>query len=142
MLFLGRQYNYPTALEAALKMKEISYIFASGHAAAELKHGIIALVSEKLPSVFIAPKDSVYEKNVSTIEEVRARKGPVITVTTEGCTDMEKISNDVIYIPQATECLTPLLAIVPLQLLSYHFAVARGCDVDKPRNLAKSVTVE
>ncbi len=142
MLFLGRQFNYPTALEGALKMKEISYIFASGHAAAELKHGIIALVSEETPSVFIMPKDSVFEKNVSTLEEVKARKGPVIAVTTEGCTDLERIADDVIYIPEVTECLSPILASIPLQLLSYHFAVACGCDVDKPRNLAKSVTVE
>ena len=123
-------------------MKEISYIFASGHAAAELKHGIIALVSEETPSVFIMPKDSVFEKNVSTLEEVKARKGPVIAVTTEGCTDLERIADDVIYIPEVTECLSPILASIPLQLLSYHFAVACGCDVDKPRNLAKSVTVE
>ena len=142
MLFLGRQFNYPTALEGALKMKEISYIFASGHAAAELKHGVIALVSESVPSVFIMPRDYVYDKNVSTLEEVKARKGPVIAITTEGSTDLERIADDVIYIPEVTECLSPILAVIPLQLLSYHFAVARGCDVDKPRNLAKSVTVE
>ncbi|MDF1811129.1 MAG: glutamine--fructose-6-phosphate transaminase (isomerizing) [Verrucomicrobiales bacterium] len=142
MLFLGRQFNYPTAMEAALKMKEISYIFASGHASAELKHGVIALVTEKLPSVFIMPNDSVYEKNVSSLEEVKARKGPCIAVTTEGNTEMERIADDVIYIPPVTECLSPILSVIPMQLLSYHFAVARGCDVDKPRNLAKSVTVE
>lgn len=142
MLFLGRQFNYPTALEGALKMKEISYIFASGHAAAELKHGVIALVSENVPSVFIMPRDSVYEKNVSTVEEVKARKGPVIAITTEGSKDLERIADDVIYIPEVSECLSPILAVIPLQLLSYHFSVARGCDVDKPRNLAKSVTVE
>lgn len=142
MLFMGRQFNYPTALEAALKMKEISYIFASGHASAELKHGVIALVSESLPSVFIMPRDSVYEKNVSSLEEVKARKGPCIAVTTEGNTEMEQIADDVIYIPPVTECLSPILSVIPMQLLSYHFAVARGCDVDKPRNLAKSVTVE
>lgn len=142
MLFLGRQFNYPTALEGALKMKEISYIFASGHAAAELKHGVIALVSEEVPSVFVMPRDAVYEKNLSTVEEVRARKGPVIAVTTEGCEDLERLADDVVYLPETHECLTPILAAVPLQLLSYHFAVARGCDVDKPRNLAKSVTVE
>lgn len=142
MLFLGRQYNYPTALEGALKMKEISYIFASGHAAAELKHGIIALVSEQVPSVFIMPRDSVYEKNVSTLEEVKARKGPTIAVTTEGSTELERLADDVIYIPESSEILSPILSVVPLQLLSYHFAVALGCDVDKPRNLAKSVTVE
>jgi glucosamine--fructose-6-phosphate aminotransferase (isomerizing) len=142
MLFLGRQFNYPTALEGALKMKEISYIFASGHAAAELKHGIIALVSPEVPSVFIMPKDAVYEKNVSTVEEVKARRGPVIAVTTQGHTELERIADDVIYIPEVHECLSPILSVIPLQLLSYHFAVARGCDVDKPRNLAKSVTVE
>lgn len=142
MLFLGRQFNYPTALEGALKMKEISYIFASGHASAELKHGIIALVSETLPSVFVAPRDAVFEKNVSNIEEVKARKGPIIAVTTDGATEMETIADDVIYVPETHECLSPILSVIPLQLLSYHFAVARGCDVDKPRNLAKSVTVE
>lgn len=142
MLYLGRQFNYPTALEGALKMKEISYIYASGHASAELKHGIIALVSEKCPSVFVAPKDTLFEKNVSNIEEVKARKGPVIAITTEGCTEMERIADHVIYIPPVLECLSPLLSVIPLQLLSYHFAVAKGCDVDKPRNLAKSVTVE
>lgn len=142
MLFLGRQFNFPTAMEAALKMKEISYIFASGHASAELKHGVIALITEDLPSVFIIPKDSVYDKNVSSLEEVKARKGPVIAITTEGNTEMENIANDVIYIPEVAECLSPILSVIPLQLLSYHFAVARECDVDKPRNLAKSVTVE
>ncbi|MEM9282350.1 MAG: glutamine--fructose-6-phosphate transaminase (isomerizing), partial [Verrucomicrobiota bacterium] len=142
MLFLGRQFNYPTALEGALKMKEISYIFASGHAAAELKHGVIALVSEETPTVMVMPKDSVFEKNVSTLEEVKARKGPVIAITTEGATELEGLADDVIYIPEVAEYLSPILASIPLQLLSYHFAVARGCDVDKPRNLAKSVTVE
>jgi glucosamine--fructose-6-phosphate aminotransferase (isomerizing) len=123
-------------------MKESSDLFASGHAAAELKHGVIALVSPEVPSVFIMPKDAVYEKNVSTVEEVKARRGPVIAVTTQGHTDLERIADDVIYIPEVHECLSPILAVIPLQLLSYHFAVARGCDVDKPRNLAKSVTVE
>ena len=142
MLFLGRQFNYPIALEAALKLKEISYIYASGHPSAELKHGVIALVSEELPSVFIMPRDSVYQKNVSSLEEVKARKGPVIAVTTEGSEELERIADDVIYIPAVPECLSPVLSVIPLQLLSYHIAVARGCDVDKPRNLAKSVTVE
>ncbi|MEM6916950.1 MAG: glutamine--fructose-6-phosphate transaminase (isomerizing), partial [Verrucomicrobiota bacterium] len=142
MLFLGRQFHYATALEGALKMKEISYIFASGHASAELKHGIIALVSKEVPSVFIMPKDSVYDKNVSTLEEVKARKGPTIAITTEGNTELEQLADEVIYIPPVMECLSPILAVIPLQLLSYHFAVARDCDVDKPRNLAKSVTVE
>ncbi|MEM8953780.1 MAG: glutamine--fructose-6-phosphate transaminase (isomerizing) [Verrucomicrobiota bacterium] len=142
MLFLGRQFNYPAALEGALKMKEITYMFASGHASAELKHGVIALVNESLPSVFIAPDDTVFEKNVSNIEEVKARKGPVIAVTTEGRAEMERVADDVIYIPRCAEHVSPVLATIPLQLLSYHVAVARGCDVDKPRNLAKSVTVE
>jgi glucosamine--fructose-6-phosphate aminotransferase (isomerizing) len=142
MLFLGRQHNYPVALEGALKMKEISYIYASGHPSAELKHGVIALVKPDLLSVFIAPDDAVYEKNISNIEEVLARKGPVISIATEGCTDMERLTKDVIYIPKTASYLTPLLSVIPLQLLSYYVAVARGCDVDKPRNLAKSVTVE
>lgn len=142
MLFLGRGFNYPIALEAALKLKEIAYVYASGHPSAELKHGVIALISEDLPSVFIMPKDSVYEKNVNSLEEVKARKGPVIAITTEGNEELERIADDVIYIPETVECLTPILSVIPLQLLSYHFAVARGCDVDKPRNLAKSVTVE
>jgi glucosamine--fructose-6-phosphate aminotransferase (isomerizing) len=142
MLFLGRQANYPVALEGALKMKEISYIYASGHPSAELKHGVIALVKPDMPSVFIAPDDAVFDKNVSNIEEVLARKGPVIAVTTEGRTELERLTEDVIYVPDCPSYLTPLLNVVPLQLLSYYTAVARGCDVDKPRNLAKSVTVE
>ena len=142
MLFMGRQINYPVAMEGALKMKEISYIYASGHPSAELKHGIIALVKPELPSVFIAPHDAVFEKNISNIEEVKARKGPVIAVATEGHPNIEKVADDVIYIPRCPAMLSPLLTVIPLQLLSYYVAVARGCDVDKPRNLAKSVTVE
>ena len=142
MLFLGRQHNYPTAMEGALKMKEISYIYASGHPSGELKHGIIALVKEDMPCVFIAPDDTVFEKNVSNIEEVKARKGPVFAVTTDGKTELERVADDVVYIPDCADYLTPILASVPLQLFAYHLAVARGCDVDKPRNLAKSVTVE
>lgn len=142
MLFMGRQINYPVAMEGALKMKEISYIYASGHPSAELKHGIIALVKPELPSVFIAPHDAVFEKNISNIEEVKARKGPVIAVATEGHPHIEKVADDVIYIPRCPSMLSPLLTVIPLQLLSYYVAVARGCDVDKPRNLAKSVTVE
>jgi glucosamine--fructose-6-phosphate aminotransferase (isomerizing) len=141
-LFLGRGRHYPIAMEGALKMKEISYIYASGHPSAELKHGIIALVKPDLPSVFIAPDDAVFDKNVSNIEEVKARKGPVIAGTTEGCTDLERIADDVLYVPPCKSILTPLLTVIPLQLLSYYVALARGCDVDKPRNLAKSVTVE
>ncbi len=142
MMFLGRQFNYPIALEGALKMKEISYIHASGYPSAELKHGVIALITPEVPSVFIAPEDSVFDKNVSNIEEVKARKGPVIAITTEGCHKLEKIADDVIYIPRCPDFLSPLLTVIPLQLLAYHTAVHLGCDVDKPRNLAKSVTVE
>jgi len=141
-LFMGRQANYPIALEGALKLKEISYISASGYPSAELKHGVIALVSEETPSVFIAPSDAVFDKNVSNIEEVKARQGPVIAVGTEGNTALKKICDDVILIPSAPDYLTPILSVIPLQLLSYHIAASLGCDVDKPRNLAKSVTVE
>ena len=142
MMFLGRQFNYPVALEGALKMKEISYIHASGHPSAELKHGVIALITPEVPSVFIAPEDSILEKNISNIEEVRARQGPIIAIGTEGCTKLEKVANDVIYIPRCPDYLSPILTAIPLQLLAYHTAVKLGCDVDKPRNLAKSVTVE
>jgi len=142
VLFLGRQANYPIALEGALKLKEISYIAASGYPSAELKHGVIALISEETPSVFIAPQDAVFDKNISNIEEVKARKGPVIAIGTEGDTALAKICDDVILIPDSPDYLTPILSVIPLQLLSYHIAVALGCDVDKPRNLAKSVTVE
>jgi len=142
MMFLGRQFNYPIALEGALKMKEISYIHASGHPSAELKHGVIALITPEVPSVFIAPDDSVFDKNVSNIEEVKARKGPVIAVGTEGSLKLERVADDVIYIPKCPDYLSPILTSIPLQLLAYHTAVKLGCDVDKPRNLAKSVTVE
>ena len=142
MMFLGRQYNYPVAMEGALKMKEISYIHAEGHPSAELKHGVIALISPEVPSVFIAPDDSVYDKNISNIEEVKARKGPVIAIGTEGCEKLRKVADDVIYVPPCPDYLSPLLTVIPLQLFAYHLAVKLGCDVDKPRNLAKSVTVE
>ena len=142
MMFLGRQFNYPVAMEGALKMKEISYIHASGHPSAELKHGVIALISPEVPSVFIAPDDAVFDKNVSNIEEVKARQGPVIVIATEGSRKVEKIADDVIYIPRCADFVSPILTAIPLQLLAYHTAVALGCDVDKPRNLAKSVTVE
>jgi glutamine---fructose-6-phosphate transaminase (isomerizing) len=142
MMFLGRQFNYPIAMEGALKMKEISYIHASGHPSAELKHGVIALISPEVPSVFIAPDDAVFDKNVSNIEEVKARKGPVIAIGTEGSKKLEKVADDVIYIPRCADFVSPILTVIPLQLLAYHTAVALGCDVDKPRNLAKSVTVE
>jgi glucosamine--fructose-6-phosphate aminotransferase (isomerizing) len=141
-LFLGRGYHYPIALEGALKLKEISYIHAEGMPAAEMKHGPIALINEGMPVVFIATKGVQYDKVISNIEEVRARGGHIIAVATEGDAQIKRYSNHVIYVPDAMEGLQPLLSVVPLQLLAYHAAVARGCNVDKPRNLAKSVTVE
>jgi glucosamine--fructose-6-phosphate aminotransferase (isomerizing) len=141
-LFLGRGYHYPVALEGALKLKEISYIHAEGMPAAEMKHGPIALINEGMPVVFVATKGLQYDKVITNIEEVRARGGKVIAVATEGDTAMKRYSDHVIYIPHVMESLQPLLTVVPLQLLAYHAAVARGCNVDKPRNLAKSVTVE
>lgn len=141
-LFLGRGVNFPVALEGALKMKEISYIHAEGYPAAEMKHGPIALIDENMPVVVIALKDSVYGKVMSNIEEVKARKGSIIALATEGDEEIVKKVDHVIYIPHTLEHLTPLLSIIPLQLLAYHVAVLRGCDVDQPRNLAKSVTVE
>jgi glucosamine--fructose-6-phosphate aminotransferase (isomerizing) len=141
-LFLGRGYHYPVALEGALKLKEISYIHAEGMPAAEMKHGPIALINEGMPVVFIATQGSQYEKVISNIEEVRARGGVVIAVATEGDTQIRRHSDHVVYVPDVIEPLQPLLSVVPLQLLAYHAAVARGCNVDKPRNLAKSVTVE
>lgn len=141
-LYLGRGFNFPVALEGALKLKEISYIHAEGYPAAEMKHGPIALITENMPVVFIATKDSTYEKVISNIEEVRARKGRVITVATEGDTGIQKKADHVIYVPTTLEFLEPILTVIPLQLLAYHIAVLRGCDVDQPRNLAKSVTVE
>ncbi len=140
--FLGRQYNFPVALEGALKLKEISYIHAEGYPAAEMKHGPIAMIDEKTPTVFVIPNDSLYEKTFSNLEEIRARKGPIIAIATQGNDRIASKADDVIYLPPTLEPLNPLLAAIPLQLLSYHIAVARGCDVDKPRNLAKSVTVE
>jgi len=141
-LFLGRGYNYPTALEGALKLKEISYIHAEGMPAAEMKHGPIALISEGMPAVFLANRGRQYEKVMSNIQEVRARGGHVIAVATEGDEEIKRYAHDVMYVPDIPECLSPMLTVVPLQLLAYHAAVLRGHDVDKPRNLAKSVTVE
>ncbi|MCL4105810.1 UNVERIFIED_CONTAM: hypothetical protein GTU68_012448 [Idotea baltica] len=141
-LYLGRGYNFPVALEGALKLKEISYIHAEGYPAAEMKHGPIALIDENMPVVFIATKDSSYEKIVSNIQEVVARKGRVIAIVSEGDTDVKEMAEFAIEIPQTLESLAPLLSVIPLQLLSYHIAVMRGCNVDQPRNLAKSVTVE
>jgi glucosamine--fructose-6-phosphate aminotransferase (isomerizing) len=141
-LFLGRGYNFPTALEGALKLKEISYIHAEGMPAAEMKHGPIALINHGMPAVFIANRGRQYEKVMSNIQEVRARGGHVIAVATEGDEDIKRYAEDVLYIPDIPEPLSPMLAVVPLQLMAYHAAVLRGHDVDKPRNLAKSVTVE
>jgi len=141
-LFLGRGYNYPVALEGALKLKEISYIHAEGLPAAEMKHGPIALIQEGMPVVFIAPRCQTYDKIVGNIEEVKARKGQVIAIATEGDDSIARYVDQVIYVPDCLVPLQPLLTVIPLQLLAYHAAVARGCNVDKPRNLAKSVTVE
>jgi len=141
--FLGRQYNFPVALEGALKLKEISYIHAEGYPAAEMKHGPIAMIDDQTPTVFVIPNGAMFDKTFSNLEEIKARKGPIIAITTEDkAADLARKAEDVIALPETLEPLFPLLAVIPLQLLAYHIAVARGCDVDKPRNLAKSVTVE
>jgi glutamine---fructose-6-phosphate transaminase (isomerizing) len=141
-LYLGRQYNFPTALEGALKLKEISYIHAEGYPAAEMKHGPIALVDEQTPSVFIVPQGAVYHKVIANMEEIKARGGPVIAIVDEGDSQAAELADDVIHVPAVSEFLQPIVTVIPLQLLAYHAAILRGCDVDKPRNLAKSVTVE
>jgi len=141
-LFLGRGYNFPVALEGALKLKEISYIHAEGYPAAEMKHGPIALIDEMMPVVCVAPQDAVYQKVLSNVQEVKTRRGRVIAVVSEGDSELTRIADHTITIPQTLDSLTPILTVVPLQLLAYHVAVRRGCDVDQPRNLAKSVTVE
>jgi glutamine---fructose-6-phosphate transaminase (isomerizing) len=140
--FLSRGYTFPIALEGALKLKEISYLHAEGYSAAEMKHGPIALIDPKTPTVFLVPQDSMYDKTMANLAMIRARKGPIIALATEGDKQIGKVADDVIYLPPALEQIYPILAAVPLQLFAYHIAVARGCDVDKPRNLAKSVTVE
>ena len=141
-LYLGRKYNYPVALEGALKLKEISYIHAEGYGAGEMKHGPIAMIDKNFPSLFIAVSDSMYEKTVNNIQEIKARNSPVIAIATEGNKEIAKLADDVIYIPKTLEMLTPILSSVPLHLFAYYVGVLRGHDVDKPRNLAKSVTVE
>jgi glutamine---fructose-6-phosphate transaminase (isomerizing) len=141
-IYLGRGYNFPVALEGALKLKEISYIHAEGYPAAEMKHGPIALIDEEMPVAFIATRDSSYEKVVSNIQEVKARKGRVIAVVTEGDKLIPGMAEFVVEVPATHEALMPMVSVIPLQLLSYHIAVMRGCNVDQPRNLAKSVTVE
>jgi glucosamine--fructose-6-phosphate aminotransferase (isomerizing) len=140
--YLGRQYLYPVALEGALKLKEISYIHAEGYPAAEMKHGPIALVDKESPSVFLVPRGAVFEKVMSNLEEIKARGGPVIAIASEGDKEVLHRADEVIYVPDVPEYLQPLVTVIPLQLLAYHIALLRGCDVDKPRNLAKSVTVE
>ncbi|HEV8305972.1 MAG TPA: glutamine--fructose-6-phosphate transaminase (isomerizing) [Gemmatimonadales bacterium] len=142
VLYLGRGYNFPVALEGALKLKEISYIHAEGYPAAEMKHGPIALIDDLMPVVFVAPKDAVYQKVVSNVEEVKARGGRVIAIVTHGDTALAKLADHRVEIPETLDLLTPALSVLPLQLLAYHIAVRRGCNVDQPRNLAKSVTVE
>ncbi|HAF75866.1 MAG TPA: glutamine--fructose-6-phosphate transaminase (isomerizing), partial [Maribacter sp.] len=141
-LYLGRGYNFPVALEGALKLKEISYIHAEGYPAAEMKHGPIALIDEHMPVFVIATKKGHYEKVVSNIQEIKSRKGKIIAIVTEGDEQVKELADHVIEVPETLESLTPLLTTIPLQLLSYHIAVMRGCNVDQPRNLAKSVTVE
>jgi glucosamine--fructose-6-phosphate aminotransferase (isomerizing) len=141
-LYLGRGYNFPVALEGALKLKEISYIHAEGYPAAEMKHGPIALIDDDMPVVFIATQDSTYDKIMSNVEEVKARRGRVIAVVSEGDTKLDSLVEYTIPIPMTIDLLQPVISIIPLQLLAYHIAVMRGCDVDQPRNLAKSVTVE
>ena len=141
-LYIGRKYNFPTALEGALKLKEISYIHAEGYGAGEMKHGPIALIDEKFPTIAIAPTDSVYSKTISNIEEIKSRRGKTIAVATEGNKEIKNIADDWLYIPKTIEMLTPILAVIPLQLFAYYMGVMKGLDVDKPRNLAKSVTVE
>ena len=141
-LYLGRDLHFPVALEGALKLKEISYIHAEGYPTAEMKHGPIALVDGETPCIFVAPRGSLHAKTLSNLEEVKARNGTIITVGTEGDHALAALSDVFLPVPDAPEVVQPLLAVVPLQLLAYHVARRRGCDIDKPRNLAKSVTVE
>jgi glucosamine--fructose-6-phosphate aminotransferase (isomerizing) len=141
-LYLGRGINYPIALEGALKLKEISYIHAEGYPAGEMKHGPIALITEDMPVVIVAPQDRVYEKILGNIQEVKARDGIVIAVCSEGDTELPKRTDHCVTVPKTSHLLTPVLLAIPMQLLAYHVAVRKGCDVDQPRNLAKSVTVE
>jgi len=141
-LYLGRGYNFPVALEGALKLKEISYIHAEGYPAAEMKHGPIALIDEEMPVVVIATKKGHYDKVVSNIQEIKSRSGKIIAIVTEGDKSVKELADHVIEVPETSEPMTPLLTTIPLQLLSYHIALMRGCNVDQPRNLAKSVTVE
>jgi len=140
--FISRKYNFPVALEGALKLKEISYLHAEGVAGGELKHGPLALIDKNFPTIAICPSDSVYEKMISNIEEIKARGGPVIAIATQGNEEIKKLVNDVIYIPKTLEMLTPMLSVIPLHLFAYYVARELGCEIDTPKNLAKSVTVE
>ncbi|MFA7310208.1 MAG: glutamine--fructose-6-phosphate transaminase (isomerizing), partial [Candidatus Paceibacterota bacterium] len=142
VLYIGRKYNYPVAFEGALKLKEVSYIHAEGCGAGEMKHGPLAMIDEKFPTFALAPRDSVYEKMLSNIQEIKARKGPVIALATEGDAEISKLADDVLYVPATMEMLSAVLSVVPLQLFAYYFAKEKGLNVDRPRNLAKSVTVE
>ena len=141
-LYIGRKYNYPIAFEGALKLKEISYVHAEGCGAGEMKHGPIAMIDESFPTVALVTRDSMYEKMISNIQQIKARKGPVIAIATVGDTEIQSHADDVIYVPPTLEILSPILNVVPLQLFAYYFAKAKGHNVDRPRNLAKSVTVE
>ncbi len=141
-LFIGRKYNYPIAFEGALKLKEVSYIHAEGYGAGEMKHGPIAMIDENFPTLALALKDSVYEKMISNIQQLKARKGPVVALATEGDAEIAKLTDDVMYVPETSEMLSPILNVIPLQLFAYYFAKEKGLNVDRPRNLAKSVTVE
>jgi len=141
-LFLGRDLHYPVALEGALKLKEISYIHAEGYPTAEMKHGPIALIDSETPSIFVAPRGPLHAKTLSNLAEVKARGGPILAVGTQGDTELERLADLFLPVPDVPELIQPLVAVVPLQLLAYHVARLRGCDIDKPRNLAKSVTVE
>jgi glucosamine--fructose-6-phosphate aminotransferase (isomerizing) len=142
MLFLGRGLAYPIALEGALKLKEIAYIHAEGYAAGEMKHGPIALIDENMPVVVVVPRDGHYEKTISNVEEVRARDGKVIAIATEGDREIARVAEHIVWVPKLDECVLPLVTVVPLQLLAYYIADLKGTDVDQPRNLAKTVTVE
>jgi glucosamine--fructose-6-phosphate aminotransferase (isomerizing) len=142
ILYLGRQYLFPVALEGALKLKEISYIHAEGYPAAEMKHGPIALVDEQTPCIFLMSRGPIFDKVMSNLEEVKARGGPVIAVATEGDEEVAERADEILFVPEVPDYLQPLVSVVPLQLLAYHIALLRDCDVDRPRNLAKSVTVE
>jgi glucosamine--fructose-6-phosphate aminotransferase (isomerizing) len=141
-LYLGRGIQFPVALEGALKLKEISYVHADGYPAAEMKHGPIALIDENMPVVIIAPRDEVYSKIISNMEEIKARNGRIIAIAFEGDEEVKKHADHVIYVPGVRKIFAPLITVIPLQLLAYHIAVLRGCSIDQPRNLAKSVTVE